>query len=79
MGTDLRGYNRVPLIIHLIIVQLDKPVMAQGNVENWLGALLREALHSVHVVIRNAHIAVEDPNMDLIEFLNTFPAQASIV
>ena len=51
--------------------------MAQGNVEQWLGALLREALHSVHVVIKNAHIAVDDPNLDLIDFLNNFPAQVS--
>lgn len=49
--------------------------MAQGNVENWLGSLLKEALHSVHVVIGNAHVAVEDPNLDLIDFLNTSPAQ----
>ena len=51
--------------------------MAQGNVENWLGALLNEALHSVHLVIKNAHVAVDDPNLDLIEFLNSFPAQVS--
>ena len=55
--------------------QLDKPVMTQGNVEHWLGALLKEALHSVHVVIKNAHIAVEDPGLDLIDFLNNSPAQ----
>ena len=52
--------------------------MAQGNVENWLGSLLREALHSVHVVIKNASVAVEDPNFELIEFMNTFPAQVYI-
>jgi dynein heavy chain len=51
--------------------------MAQGNVEFWLGSLLREALHSVHVVIKNAHIAVDDPNLDLIDFLNTSPAQVT--
>ena len=28
-----------------------------------------------HVVIKNAHIAVEDPNLDLIDFLNTAAAQ----
>ena len=51
--------------------------MAQGNVENWLGVLLKESLHSVHVVIRNAAIATEDPSFELIEFSNTFPAQVS--
>ena len=49
--------------------------MAQGNVEHWLGALLRQALYSVHVVIKNAAIAVEDPNFEMIEFLHTQPAQ----
>lgn len=49
--------------------------MAQGNVEHWIGALLREALHSVHVVIKNAHISVEDPGLDLIDFLGTSAAQ----
>ena len=49
--------------------------MAQGNVEHWLGSLLKEALHSVHVVIKNAAIAVEDPNFEMIDFLNTQPAQ----
>ena len=53
--------------------------MAQGNVEHWLGALLNEALHSVHVVIKNAHVAVDDPNLDLIDFLNTSPAQVRYI
>lgn len=49
--------------------------MASGNVENWLGSLLKQALHSVHVVIKNAYTAISDPNMELIEFLNSYPAQ----
>lgn len=49
--------------------------MAQGNVEHWLGSLLKASLHSVHLVIKSAYTAVSDPNMDLIEFLNAFPAQ----
>ena len=70
----------VPLshVLH-IPVQLDKAVMTQGNVENWLGALLRQSLHSVHIVVKNAYTAVSDPNMELIEFLNSFPAQVSAI
>ena len=49
--------------------------MASGNVENWLGSLLKQSLHSVHVVIKNAYTAISDPNMELIDFLNTYPAQ----
>ncbi len=52
-------------------------MVAQGNVEHWLGALLREALHSVHVVIKNASIAVEDPSFDMVEFLDVQPAQVT--
>lgn len=60
-------------------LQLDKAVVAQGNVENWLGALLKQSLHSVHLVIKNAFTAISDPNMELIEFLNSFPAQVSAI
>lgn len=49
--------------------------MAHGNVEHWLGSLLKASLHSVHMVVKSAYTAVSDPNMQLIEFLNTFPAQ----
>ena len=52
--------------------------MAHGNVENWLGALLKQTLHSVHTVVKSAHTAVSDPNMELIDFLNAFPAQVHV-
>ena len=71
---NLLTYNNVYMYTH---TQLDKPVVAQGNVEHWLGALLKEALHSVHVVIRNASIAVEDPSFDMVDFLDVQPAQVT--
>ena len=52
--------------------------MAQGNVEVWLGSLLRCSLDSVHAVIRQAFVAISDPNLALIEFLNSFPAQVCV-
>jgi dynein heavy chain len=59
-------------------IELDKAVMTTGNVEHWLGALLKQALHSVHVVIKNAYTAISDPNIELIEFLNSYPAQVTL-
>ena len=59
-------------------IQLEKPVMAQGNVEIWLGKLLNMALRSVHAVIRNAIVAIHDPNFELMEFLSSYPAQVSM-
>ena len=56
-------------------LQLEKPVMAQGNVEVWLGTLLQMSRKSVHHVIRTAHTAVQDQGFNLMEFLSTFPAQ----
>ena len=35
------------------------------------------AKKSVHAVIRNADVTIKDPNFDLIDFLNTYPAQVS--
>ena len=51
--------------------------MAQGNVELWLGLLLDASLKSVHTVIKRAAIATDDPNFELIDFMNSYPAQVS--
>ena len=49
--------------------------MAQGNVEVWLGKLLTMSLRSVHCVIKNAVTAIRDPNFELLNFLDSYPAQ----
>ena len=56
-------------------IRLEKPVMAMGNVEVWLGQLLQQALDSLHSVIRDASVAIHCVTFDLLEFLNTYPAQ----
>ncbi|XP_064627182.1 dynein axonemal heavy chain 5-like isoform X2 [Lineus longissimus] len=60
-------------------VSLEESVMAQGNVEVWLGDLLRISRKSIHGVIRTASIAITDPSFKLIEFENMFPAQVGLL
>nr|WAW84836.1 axonemal dynein heavy chain C [Halisarca dujardinii] len=60
-------------------IELDKPVVASGNVETWLGALLKIAHQSVHTVIRQAAVAMDDPSFNLMEFLGEYPAQIGIL
>eukprot|EP00117_Sycon_ciliatum_P004310 scpid857/ scgid8744/ Dynein heavy chain 5, axonemal; Axonemal beta dynein heavy chain 5; Ciliary dynein heavy chain 5 len=60
-------------------IQLEKTVMAQGNVEIWLGQLLDISKASVHSVIRQASHAINDPSYEMMEFLENFPAQVGIL
>ena len=48
---------------------------ARGNVESWLGELLREQMKSLHGVIRDAHMQINTPEFELLGFLNSYPAQ----
>ena len=47
----------------------------QGNVELWLGSLLRVSRESVHNVISQAFLVIQDPSFNLVEFENSYPAQ----
>ena len=58
-------------------IPLDQNVITQGHVELWLGKLLNVALKSVASVIRNAFVTISNPNLVLLEFLESFPAQVS--
>ncbi|KAM3614047.1 uncharacterized protein V6R79_009044 [Siganus canaliculatus] len=60
-------------------VELDRPITAEGNVEVWLNALLKESQRSLHLVIRQADQAIQDSGFQLIDFLNAFPAQVGLL
>ena len=58
--------ERIPLV---------KPVSAQGNVEVWLGDLMKMSQKSLHAVIREAYMLIGQEGFSLLEFINIYAAQ----
>ncbi|CAB1349768.1 unnamed protein product [Coregonus sp. 'balchen'] len=60
-------------------VDLSEPVLAQGNVEAWLGLLLDRVRKTIHCIIRQAHMSISDAGLKLMEFQSVFPAQVGLL
>ncbi|XP_027519567.1 dynein heavy chain 5, axonemal isoform X1 [Corapipo altera] len=60
-------------------VELTRPVMAEGNVEVWLSSLLKESQLSLHHVIHQAAMDIQETSFQITEFLSTYPAQVGLL
>uniref|UniRef100_A0A6Q2YIW6 AAA+ ATPase domain-containing protein n=1 Tax=Esox lucius TaxID=8010 RepID=A0A6Q2YIW6_ESOLU len=60
-------------------VDLAEPILAQGNVEAWLGLLLDGVRKTIHGIIRQAHMSISDTGLKLVEFQSVFPAQVGLL
>jgi dynein heavy chain len=60
-------------------VTMVRPVMAQGNVEDWLNVLLKEQRDSLAEVIKDAAMGSLQNQMDLIPYMDGFPSQVGIL
>ncbi|KAL1130923.1 hypothetical protein AAG570_012164 [Ranatra chinensis] len=74
-------YNKMTAIISSEgeSIQLEKPVRAEGSVETWLTSLLNTSQQSLHSIIRSAHSTINDPNFNILPFLEKMPAQVGIL
>ncbi|XP_023932721.1 dynein heavy chain 5, axonemal [Lingula anatina] len=78
---DEKQYDKIISLVSMEgeTINLEEPVMAQGNVEVWLGDLLRNGRKSLHSIIRSASISIQDPSFNLLEFENMFAAQVGLL
>ncbi|XP_037924624.1 dynein heavy chain 5, axonemal isoform X2 [Hermetia illucens] len=60
-------------------IQLDRAIRAEGSVETWLMSLLMTSQQSLHSIIRQAYININDPNFTLLAFLEKMPAQVGLL
>ncbi|KAK7114140.1 hypothetical protein V1264_000252 [Littorina saxatilis] len=61
------------------MVEMEKPIRAEGNVEVWLFELMTQAQWSLHCVVRAAAMTIQDAAFRLLEFLESYPAQVGLL
>ncbi|EEB13574.1 ciliary dynein heavy chain, putative [Pediculus humanus corporis] len=78
---DDKVYDRITAIMskEMEKIPLEKEVFAIGGVEFWLGNLLKMALQSLNIVIGQAAVAIKDPDFQVLDFLDKFPAQVGLL
>ncbi|XP_071944819.1 dynein axonemal heavy chain 8-like [Antedon mediterranea] len=81
VGFHPKDYDRIVSAISREgeTIPLEKPVIAKGNVEMWLGELLNNQMSSLHGIIRDGYRVVNDASFDLLNFLNKFIAQVGLL
>ncbi|KAL0280413.1 UNVERIFIED_CONTAM: hypothetical protein PYX00_001707 [Menopon gallinae] len=74
-------YNKMTAIISSEgeQIMLERAVRAEGSVETWLTSLLQTSQGSLHAIIRSSHSMINDPNFNLLAFLDKMPAQIGIL
>ncbi|CAH0547070.1 unnamed protein product [Brassicogethes aeneus] len=74
-------YNKITAIISSEneVIPLEKAVRAEGSVETWLTQLLNTSQMSLHSIIRQAHLVINDQNFNLLLFLDKMPAQIGLL
>nr|XP_023020662.1 dynein heavy chain 5, axonemal [Leptinotarsa decemlineata] len=74
-------YNKITAIISSEgeTIPLEKAVRAEGSVETWLTQLLVTSQMSLHSIIRQAFIMINDANFHLLQFLDKMPAQVGLL
>lgn len=61
------------------VIPLDRAIRAEGSVETWLTSLLVSSQQSLHSIIRTAFANINDPNFNLVPFLEKMPAQIGLL
>ncbi|CAH8622829.1 unnamed protein product [Heterobilharzia americana] len=61
------------------VLELEHPLKAEGHVEIWLNKLLKEVQYSLHQIIREGYKAAMEEEVNILEFLSTFPAQVGLL